>query len=274
MQINPSIAYAVNRWLSLGVGCSFAVARLTFKSQIHNLVSSLGDGSYSFESWDEAFGGNVGALFTPTSKLRVGLTYQSPFFFKFGFQPFFHNLGPGYTFISNRVGGSTVNISLEQPQQVMLSTVYELLPRWSLMGNVGWQNWSAFGEIPVGISARNQRTFEANAHFSDTFQIAIGQQYRIAEKWLWSAGFAYDSASVSQANRSVIVPVDRQLRYGTGVQYEVNRDVTAGAAWEFLDAGPAPLSNDRGPLAGTIQGHYSTNYLNFVAFNLGWKFGS
>jgi long-chain fatty acid transport protein len=140
------------------------------------------------------------------------------------------------------------------------------------MGNVGWQNWSAFGEFPVGISARNQRTLDANLHFSDTCQIAIGQQYRIADKWLWSAGFAYDSSSVSKTNRSAVLPVDRQLRYGTGIQYEINEKVTAGAAWELMDAGPGPFSNHRGPLAGTLQGHYSTNYLNFLAFNVAWKF--
>jgi hypothetical protein len=56
------------------------------------------------------------------------------------------------------------------------------------------------------------------------------------------------------------------------LQYEISRDVTAGAAWEFLDAGPAPFSNRRGPLAGTPQGHFSTNYLNFLALNIRWKF--
>lgn len=270
-KINPSIAYALNKWLSVGAGFSFAVARLTFKSQVNNLLPRAGDGSFTFESWDEAFAGNAGILVTPMSKLRLGLTYQSPEYFKFGFQPFFKNLGPGLSAISKRIGGSQVNISVEQPQQVMLSAFYEVLPQWSVMGNVGWQNWSAFGEFPVGISATNQRTVQANLHFSDTCQIAIGQQYRIAEKWLWSAGFAYDSSSVSQANRSAVLPIDRQLRYGTGVQYEINRDLTAGAAWEFLDAGPAPLSNRRGPLAGTLQGHYSTNYLNFIALNINWK---
>ena len=67
-------------------------------------------------------------------------------------------------------------------------------------------------------------------------------------------------------------PIDRQLLFGTGLQYEINRDVTAGAAWEFLDAGPAPFSNRRGPLAGTLQGHFSTNYVNFLALNVIWKF--
>jgi long-chain fatty acid transport protein len=271
MKTAPSIAYALNDWLSVGAGFSFTVARLTFKSQINNLLPRAGDGSMSFESWDEAFGGNAGILLTPIAKLRIGLTYQSPQCFKFGFRPFLKNLGPGLEAIGKRIGGSKINVSMEQPQQVMASAVYEVLPGWSLMGNVGWQNWSAFGEMPVGISAINQRTIVANLHFSDTFQIAIGQQYRIAEKWLWSAGFAYDSSSVSQANRLAVLPVDRQLRYGTGIQYEINRNVTAGAAYEIVDAGPAPFSNSRGPLAGTLQGHYSTNYLNFVGFNVNWK---
>ena len=123
----------------------------------------------------------------------------------------------------------------------MASAVYKVLSNFSLMGNIGWQNWQEFGEFPVGISALNQRTVNANLHFSNTWQIAIGQQLRFAEKWLWSAGFAYDSAPVSQANRTATLPLDRQLRYGTGIQYEVNRDITAGAAWEFMDAGPGPL---------------------------------
>ncbi len=271
MKANPSIAYELNQWLSVGAGFSFAVGRLTFKSQINNLLPRAGDGSMSFESWDEAFAGNAGVLLKPITKLRVGLTYQSPEYFKFGFQPFFKNLGPGLSALGHRIGGSKIDISVEQPQQVILSALYEVLPRWSLMGNVGWQNWSAFGEFPVGISAIKQRTIQANVHFSDTCQIAIGQQFRFAEKWLWSAGFAYDSSSVSQANRSAVLPIDRQLRYGTGLQYDINPDLTAGAAWEFVDAGPAPLSNRRGPLAGTLQGHYSTNYLNFLTFYLNWK---
>jgi len=273
MKVNPTIAYALSEWFSVGAGFSFAVGRMTFKSQINNLLPRAGDGSMSFESWDEAFAGNVGILMRPIPlpKLRVGLTYQSPEYFKFGFNPLFKNLGPGLYAISKRIGGTKVEIPVEQPQQVMLSAVYQVLPRWSLMGNVGWQNWSAFGQFPIGISAANQRTIQANLHFSDTCQIAIGQQFRIAEKWLWSAGFAYDSSSVSQANRSAVLPIDRQLRYGTGIQYEINQTLTAGAAWELLDAGPAPFSNRRGPLAGTLQGHYSTNYLNFIAFNLNWK---
>ena len=271
-KLNPSIAYRVNDWLSVGAGFSFLVGRLLFQSKINNALPRVPDGGLAIESWDEAFGGNVGILLRPIAKLRVGLTYQSPVDYKFGFRPHLTNLGPLLTRLRQRIGGAKINIPMEVPQQVMLSGLYDVTSNWSLMGNVGWQNWSAFGEFPIGISAAKQRTVAANLHFSDTCQIAIGQQFRFGEKWLWSAGFAYDSSPVSQANRVPSMPIDRQLRYGTGIQYQINRDITAGAAWEFMDAGPAPYSARRGPLAGTLQGHYSTDYLNFVALNLIWKF--
>jgi long-chain fatty acid transport protein len=93
-KVAPSIAYRVNDWLSVGAGFSFAVARLTFQSRINNVLPRAGDGRMAFESWDEAFGGTASVLIQPISKLRIGLTYQSPEDFKFGFKPFLTGLGP------------------------------------------------------------------------------------------------------------------------------------------------------------------------------------
>jgi len=274
-KVNPSIAYEVNNWLSVAAGFSFGVGRFTFQSKINNSALEIRphvpDGGLAMESWDEAFGAKVGILLRPISKLRIGLTYQSPEDYKFGFRPHVTGLGPILGHLRQRIGGVKVNVPLTEPQQVMLSGLYEVLPKWSLMSDVGWQNWSAFGEFPVGISAKNQRSITANLHFSDTCHTAIGQQLRIGEKWLWSAGFAYDSAPVSRANRLAVLPIDRQLRYGTGLQYAVNHDLTAGFGWTLMDAGPGPFSNHRGQLA-TLQGHYSTNWLNFVSLNIIWKF--
>ena len=157
-KVNPSIAYEVNNWLSVGAGFSFGVARFVFQSKINNALPRVPDGGLAMESWDEAFGAKVGVLLRPISKLRIGLTYQSPEDYKFGFRPHVTGLGPVVSRIRQRIGGVKVNVPLTEPQQVMASAVYEVLPNFSLMGNVGWQNWSAFGEFPVGISAINQRT--------------------------------------------------------------------------------------------------------------------
>ena len=84
-KVNPSIAYEVNDWLSLGAGFSFSVGRLLFQSKINNVLRRVPDGGLALESWDEAFGGNAGILLKAIAKLRIGLTYQSPVDYKSAF---------------------------------------------------------------------------------------------------------------------------------------------------------------------------------------------
>jgi long-chain fatty acid transport protein len=273
-QVNPSLAYRVNEWLSVGAGFSFQVARFYDQAKINNILPRLGDGGLSIESWDEAFGGNVGVLLQPISKLRIGLTYQSPIDFKFGFHPFVTGLGPGLRLALKKSGllGAKVNLGMTEPQQFMASALYQLTSAFALMGNIGWQEWSQFGQTTLGISAENQKSLAANLNFSNTIQIAFGAQYRMLENWLWSAGFAYDSSPVSEANRPASLPLDRQLRYGVGIQYEINKDVTVGLANEVLDGSDAPYDVQRGPLSGRVQGDFSSNIIDFLAVNLVWKF--
>jgi long-subunit fatty acid transport protein len=42
-KVNPSIAYEVNNWLSIGAGFSFSVGRLLFQSKINNLSRRVPD---------------------------------------------------------------------------------------------------------------------------------------------------------------------------------------------------------------------------------------
>ncbi|UCD81745.1 MAG: hypothetical protein JSW26_10065 [Desulfobacterales bacterium] len=68
--------------------------------------------------------------------------------------------------------------------------------------------------------------------------------------------------------RTPILPPDRQILIGTGIQYDWNKDVTVGAAYEYLDAGETENDQDDGPL----KGEYDTNAIHFLAVNLIWKF--
>ena len=60
--------------------------------------------------------------------------------------------------------------------------------------------------------------------------------------------------------------------FGTGIQYDWNKDVTVGAAYEYLDAGDAEIDQEGGPLQGSLKGDYGTNAIHFFAVNLIWKF--
>jgi len=48
--------------------------------------------------------------------------------------------------------------------------------------------------------------------------------------------------------------------------------ITLGLAYTFIDAGSAGVNETRGPLSGTIQGDFSSNYINVVALNIAMRF--
>ena len=56
------------------------------------------------------------------------------------------------------------------PQTVMASIYHELNHQWALLGNVGWQDWSNFGNIDVSVASANPPTvFTVDADYKDTW---------------------------------------------------------------------------------------------------------
>jgi len=256
LTVAPSVAYQVTDWLSVGGGVGPVYGH--FEAQA--AVPGIGpDGSLTYE--DSAFSvmGNVGLLFEPCESARFGVTYYSPV--DLGFED--------RTKVDGVASANKLKLDFTLPQWVMVSASWEPLEKLALLANVNWQNWSEFGYVDVNIDSVVEGT--ANANYDDTYHLAIGAQYRVAEPWLLSAGFAYDSSPVNAANRSVAMPLDRQLRYAAGVQYDWSERLTLGLAYEFIDAGDANIDQSR-TLAGTLVGDYSPNHIQVVNLNLIWKF--
>jgi long-chain fatty acid transport protein len=158
------------------------------------------------------------------------------------------------------------------PQQVMASAYHAFNDRLALMLNFGWQNWSAFGAPSLVVSGDPNRRLSLDQGYNDTFHTAIGVHYWATPQWLLKAGFAYDTSAVSDADRTLGFPVDRQFRYALGVQYAVTKSITIGTDLTIIDSGSAPVNQSGGPLMGTVVGTYSPNLLYAIGFNLIWRF--
>jgi hypothetical protein len=55
-------------------------------------------------------------------------------------------------------------------------------------------------------------SFEVDQNFKDTWHGSIGAQYRIADAWLWSIGFAYDSSPLDDKDRTPDFPTAHTFR--------------------------------------------------------------
>ncbi|MCV5390955.1 outer membrane protein transport protein, partial [Escherichia coli] len=77
------------------------------------------------------------------------------------------------------------------PQQLIFSAYHEVNDDLAVMWNVNWQDWSEY-------------TTTLNVETQDTYQIALGTQYKLNEKMMWNAGFAFDTSMYeSQSNGDI-----------------------------------------------------------------------
>ena len=269
---NPVAAYRINDWLSVGAGASVVYAELDQKAAINNSLDGLPDGELELEESDVGYGFNLGLLVEPREGTRFGLTYRSEIDLDYDDVLEIKDLGPTLSAALGGVLDAKVDLEMNLPQVVMFSGYHEMTDRLAVMANIGWQEWSEFGKSDIIINSNTTTRLTQDRNYEDTWHFALGMQYRIMDPWLLSAGVAYDESPVEDEDRTPDLPLDRQIRYAAGAQYEWKDNLTLGFAYEYVDLGDAEIDQFRGPLAGRLEGEYDTNEIHFFAFNLQWIF--
>ena len=272
--INPGVGYRLNEHWSIGAGVSIMNSTLEQKAAIRNLGPNQPDGRIKLDDDDWGYGYNLGVLYEHDENTRLGLTYRSEVDFEYEDTKTMKGLLAPLNGIANVIGlaDSKLDLEMNLPKAVMFSAFHKLTDRMALMGNVGWQEWSSFGESTISLTSTTTHELTLDRDFDDTWHVALGLQYQIDEPWLLSVGIAYDESPVSDSNRTPDLPLDRQWRYATGIQYDLSEDMTIGCAYELLDAGEAKIEQNRGALAGALEGDFSSNYIHFFNINLIQRF--
>ena len=264
--INPSMAYKINQQLSIGVGINFVYSQLDQTIAFNN-IGLTPDGAVEIKDNDIAHGFNLGLLYEISDRTRLGLTYRSQVDIEFEDAVDLKGVFPRFP---NLTANTEVDIDMYIPASMMLSGYHELNNTWAIMANLGWQDWSEFGKTEFTLNNLNQN-IKTDRDFKDTWHVALGAHYKLSTPWTLMAGIAYDSSPVSDNNRTVDMPLDRQIRYALGAQYEYSNDLNVMFGYELVDAGQADI-NQTGPVAGTLTGDFKSNYIHIVTINAQWKF--
>ncbi len=274
LTLTPAVSYRVNNWLYLGAGLNLMYGYVESEIAVNNAGESRPDGQLKYDDSQWGYGVNLGVLVEPKPGTRFGLTYLSEVKLDFSAVPEFSGLGPVLQALLTSRGLTTNNLDLSMtvPQMVMFSAYHEINQSWAVMGNVGWQNWSRFGQVDVGINSSNPTSLTVSNDYNDTWHVALGAQYRHSPAWTFTCGVAYDSSAVDDDRRSVVLPMGETWKFALGAQYAVTPSLTLGAAYEFSWLGDMPVDQERGPLAGRVAGEYGSSSLSFFALNLSWKY--
>jgi long-chain fatty acid transport protein len=212
--INPSISYKVNELMSLGVGidAQYAKAELTKSGG-----ASLGTVTVTGNDW--AYGANVGALFQASDSMRVGLSYRSSVK---------HTLKGDVTFSALPASNGTGQADLELPSSISLSLVQAINPKWEVMGDITWTQWSSFKNLDVLRTGGSKFTGEPTPlshtpeNWSDTYRYSIGATHTYNEFWKVRIGIALDKSPVSDQYRTPRIPDNDRTWLALGGQHKVS----------------------------------------------------
>jgi long-chain fatty acid transport protein len=250
----PSVAYK-QHWLSVGVGLTINYGNLnTFNLKAPNPAES----TIKADGDDWAFGFVTGVLVEFSERSRLGVKYLSKTKYEFD----------GDLKISGgALGGVNVNstLEIEFPQLVAAHFYHEFNDQFAILAQADWEDWSSFEDIPLSTSTGGGGAIPRN--WKDTYKLGAGIHYRPANPWLLMTGFAYDSSPVDSKDRTADMPMDRQLRYAVGAQYQWSERLGLGGSFVYADYGKAKINNDR-----TLKGDYKRNDLFFIALNASWTF--
>ena len=158
----------------------------------------------------------------------------------------------------------------------MVSMFHQVNDRWAVLGSLGWQQWSKFGQVELGIDSSSSTSLTQNLDFKDTWHVAAGAQYRITEPWLLNFGIAYDSGFQDSSNVSPLLPANAAWRFGIGAQNDVSKTFSWGLAAEYAYGGTLDVNKQSTtPVAlggrGDLVGSYNNTGILFLGAYLNWK---
>jgi len=276
----PSIAYKVTDKLSLGAGLNAMYGIYKNQVAINNVDPRFADGRLKLDDQTWGWGANLGLLYELDPGTRLGLTWSSQIDLDFKSRAKFSNLAPGIeTVFANRgLLNSKIKVGIKVPQQVMGSVFSQVNDRWAVLGSVGWQDWSEFGQVQIGVEdSTNPTNLTTDLDFKDTWHFALGAQYRLSDPWLLNFGISYDSKFQDSSDVSPLLPVNSAWRFGVGGQQQLTKTAYWGVAAEYMYGGTLDTKlQSRVPVAlggrGDLVGSYDNTGTIFLAGYYNWQF--
>lgn len=247
MELGLEVAFRVNDWFSIGAGPRFQYSMLDYT------VSSPRGIQVNFDQIDDFLvTWKAGLLFEPSERTRIGFL-------------FFGKSEPDFSgdvkFRPTPIEAN-VNTSIVLPRAVRGSVYHELNDAWALMATVGWEQWSDFPSQYVSIGPASGNI---PRNLDDTWYFGLGVHWRPVDRWLLTAGAAYDTNPASRQDRTADMPLDRQIRGAFGAYYDYSENLQVGGAFTYANYGKAAISNS------TLRGDFDRNDLYFFTVVFNWK---
>lgn len=241
--IQPSIAFAPNEHISLGVALNAEHSKASLSNFLPNLSALQPDGHQTLKGngWD--FGWTAGAQFR-TDRITIGGSYKSSVKHVLDGDVITAGLlGP----LATQNGTISTKATFRTPWQATFGARFKATDKLTLNGQIVRFGWNKFDTIRLGAPI-NAALPE---NYKNTWSFAGGLDYAVNEKWTLRSGIQYDQTPTRDGNRDARVPDGDRWNFAAGTSYNLTPGFTIDAAANYLTVKNASIDRTTAAYAGT-----------------------
>ncbi|MEZ9397511.1 OmpP1/FadL family transporter [Vibrio splendidus] len=232
MQVNPSLSYQLNEQWSVGAGIQLSWAALQQSTSALTIKQDT----------DWAYGYNLGVMYTPTDKLKLGASYRSKLEHEF----------------NNEVKGprnigllSSLSTDIAVPEIIDVSASYALNQQLDLLASIQLHRWSEWDTTVLDFGTQIGG-LQIERDWDDVWKFAVGADYQLNSDWRLKAGFSYETSPQDDPTMQYVdLPVGEQYRYSVGASTYWD-DILIDVFYEYADLGSVDM--DRFMVDGSFDG--------------------
>lgn len=276
INVNPTVAYRVRDWLSIGAGLQiqYADAELSNAVDFGAIGAAQGipgaapgtaDGLGEVSGDDIGFGGTLGVLIEPSDTTRIGLSYRSQVAHELEGDADFSGGGAVRQALAG--GGAftdtSVQADLTTPDQASIGVYQEITPQWAVMGELQWTDWSDFDSLRIQFDDSTPDSVTEEA-WNDTMFVAVGATYRPRDDLALRLGVAYDESPIPDATRTPRIPGSDRTWLSLGAEWTPMSFLTLNAAYTHIFVKDSTVSLDRSDPGNAARGDLDGRYENSI----------
>ncbi len=243
IDLNPVMSYDLTPELTIagGVNIQYAEAKLSSVAG-----PPLPEGLTTVEGDDWSIGLNLGVLWRPTDRTRLGLSYRS------GVD---HGLDGEIEYTATPALNGDVRAGLDLPPTVAASVTHRFTDTLQASLGLLWTGWSSFDELRVRQVETGADDIVTPENWDDTLRVSAGGEWQFAPRWTLRAGTAYDPTPVPSADfRTVRLPGSDRIWASTGLGYEINSHWSLDVGYTHIWMND--MSIDEGDSPANVTGRY------------------
>ena len=279
INVNPTVAYRVNDFFSVGVGVNYQTIQAELTNSVnYSAVVAQGlqqaaaagqvppalvpgliaanaglEGRARVRGDDHAWGYNIGFMFNIGETTRIGLAYRSSLEYEVEgsarFTPPTVTQPNGAAIVALASAGplatGPASVDLELPDIVTLSFSQQIGSNFELLADVARTGWSSVEELRV-LRPSGATISVTPEEWDDTWRVALGGIFTVSPTLKLRAGVAHDESAVPDATRTPRLPDVARTWVAVGAHWQQSEMFGVDVGYAHLFSDDVPLNQNAG----------------------------